>query len=173
MTDEPMPPVADAPIAAAAPPAVPVRGRRQVLLLVGLLIAFLVLVLFTVKDNAAADNLKVGDCFDVPTALSVSTVTHHACTEPHTAEVFEVVQYSGPPMDTPLRPTIGAFVGTACDPVFATYVGKALADAPDLSIGYLYPSVDAWQHGNRSITCYALRTDQAALTSSLKGSRGP
>jgi Septum formation len=173
MTDQ-LDPVAPAlPPPVVAPPAPPLKaGRWRALLVLAVLIGFVVVVLFTVKDNTAANDLKVGDCFDVPTATSVQTVTHHACTEPHTAEVFLVTDYTGSPMDTPLTLLLEDFVGTTCDPAFAAYVGKSLDDEPDLSIGYLYPDADAWQQGKRTITCYVLKTDQSSISTSLKGSGG-
>jgi len=159
--------------AAPAPAARPTAGRWRPLLVLVLLLGFIVVVVFTVKDNGAVNDLKVGDCFDIPTAASVATVTHHPCTEPHTAEVFLVADYTGSPMDTPLILLIDAFVTSACDPAITTYVGKPLADSPELQVGYLYPSAAAWQSGSRSITCYVVKADQSAMTTSLKGSGGP
>jgi hypothetical protein len=157
--------------AGAAPPVPPLEaGRWRGVLVLALLIGFLVVVLFTVKDNTSASDLKVGDCFDIPTAISVQSVTHHTCTEPHSAEAFLVTDYTGSPMDTPLTLLLDAFVQANCDPAFATYVGKALADEPGLSIGYIYPDVDAWQQGKRSITCYVAKSDQSSISTSLKGS---
>jgi Septum formation len=157
------------------PPALPpvpalTGGRWRSVLVLVVLIGFLVVVLFTFKDNTTPIDLKVGDCFDIPTATSVQAVTHHACTEPHTAEVFLVTEYSGSPMDTPLALLLDAFVTANCDPAFATYVGKPLADAPELSIGSIYPNPDAWQRGQRTITCYVAKTDQTSMSASLKGS---
>lgn len=160
-----------APPSIAAPPVAPLKaGRWRSVLVLALLIGFLVVVLFLVKDNTAASDLSVGDCFDIPTAISVQTVTHHACTEPHSAEVFLVTDYTGSPMDTPLTLLLDDFVQANCDPAFATYVGKALEDEPDLSIGYIYPDVDAWQQGKRTITCYVANSDQSSISTSLKGS---
>ena len=177
MTDEPMSPADDDPARPpleppAAPPAAATArpGRGRPLIAVGLLGAFLLLVVFTVKDNGAANDLKIGDCFDIPSATTVKTVTHHPCTEPHTAEVFHVAEYSGRDMNTPISLVLDEFVGTTCDPVFATYVGKALADVPDLSVGYFYPTLDGWQGGDRTITCYVAKTDQSPVSTSLKGS---
>jgi hypothetical protein len=162
------------PPSGAEPPLPPLKpGRWRPLAVVALLLAFLVVVLFTVKDNTAPIDLKVGDCFDIPTSTSVQTVTHHPCSEPHTAEVFLVANYSGSPMDTPLILLVEDFVTATCDPAFMTYVGKALRDVPYLSIGYIYPNADAWQRGQHAITCYVAKTDQTSISTSLKGSAGP
>jgi hypothetical protein len=156
----------------AALPAVPALqgGRWRSVLVLVVLVGFLVVVVFTFKDNTTPIDLKVGDCFDIPTAISVQTVTHHACTEPHSAEVFLVTGYTGSPMDTPLALLLDAFVTATCDPAFASYVGKPLAEVPELSIGSIYPNPDAWQRGQRTITCYAAKTDQSSMSTSLKGS---
>ncbi len=174
MTDQPAPVASPvAPPEAPAPPtavAGPKPGSKRAIVIVGAIVAFLVVVLFVVKDNGAADDLKVGDCFDIPTATSVSTVTHHPCTESHTAEVFHVVEYTGTESTRPISFVLEGFVDTACRPVFATYVGKELDSVPDLTLNYFYPSSDGWSSGDRTITCYATRTDEGPMTTSVKGS---
>jgi hypothetical protein len=171
MTDPVEPETKEQEPPAALPPVPALKGGRwrSVLVLV-VLVGFLVVVVFTFKDNTTPIDLKVGDCFDIPTAISVQAVAHHACTEPHTAEVFLVTNYTGSPMDTPLALLLDDFVTATCDPAFATYVGKPLADAPELSIGSIYPNPDAWQRGERTITCYVAKTDQSSISTSLKGS---
>ena len=122
MTDEPVPfappPDAPPPVAPPAVPPPPVRqmSRRRSIVAFGVILAFLGIVLYVVKDNTAANDLKAGDCFDIPSADTVKTVVHHACTEPHTAEVFLVVQFSGSDMQTPLTFVLENFVGTTCGP---------------------------------------------------------
>lgn len=173
MTDEPAP---EAPPPFTEPPTTPPGrkpGSMRPVLVVGVIVAFLAIVLFAVKDNAAADDLKVGDCFDIPTATTVKTVTHHPCTEPHTAEVFHVVEFTGSDMSTPLTFVISSFVDTACGPAFTAYVGADLDSVPDLTTGYFYPSIEGWQSGDRTITCYVTKADEGPITTSLKGSAGP
>jgi Septum formation len=150
------------------PPAVAKPGGKRAAVIVVVLIAFLGVVLWMVKDNGNADDLKVGDCFDVPSETTVTTVTHHGCTEPHTAEVFHVVEFSGSDMTTPLTFVIDNFVDTACTPVFATYTGTELAASTDLTYGWFYPTVDGWQNGDRTITCYITKADDGLMTTSVK-----
>jgi hypothetical protein len=145
-------------------------NRLVPVIIVGVIVGFLAIVLFLVKDNASAADLKVGDCFDVPTSTSVSTVTHHPCTEPHGAEVIHVAEYSGS-MTIPITFTLDGFVETACVPVFKTYVGDDLDNVSDLTISYFYPSNDGWSSGDRTITCYVSPTDESQMTESVKGSR--
>ena len=157
---------------ATAPARQGARGRWQPVLLLVVIVAFLAVVVFTLTDNPTAVDLKVGDCFDLPSATSVATVTKHACTERHSAEVFTVAEYTGTETVIPAALALDTFVTTACDPVFASYVGKELTASPELSIGYFFPGPDAWKRGDRTITCYVARTDQGPMSNSLKGSGG-
>ena len=161
--DVPLPPPLEPPVATPAK-----RGGVRAVIVVGLIVAFLAVVLYMVKDSGAADDLKVGDCFDIPTASEIKTVTHHPCIEAHTGEVFHVVEFSGSDMTTPLSFVIENFADTTCTPIFATYTGVAFDDAPDLTFGWFYPTVESWQGGDRTITCYITRVDHAAMTSSVK-----
>lgn len=150
-------------MAPAAKPASKLRVAIPLLVIGG----FLAFVLWSVRDNQSADDLAVGTCFDVPTQTSVSTVTKHECTEPHDAEVFHNAEYVGESSTYPISLTMDRFVTETCGPVFATYVGEALEDS-DLTIGYFYPSRDGWDGGDRTVTCYAQRMDEAKLTQSVK-----
>lgn len=147
-------------------------GGRRRLIIVGVLVAFLVVVGFAVKNNVAPNDLNVGDCFDVPSQVdSISTVAHHACTDAHTAEVIVVASYP----DAATYPAIAdfePFAETTCNPAFAAYVGIDVDSAPDLSIGYFYPLTDGWSSGDRIVTCYVARTDDGQMTQSVKGSGG-
>lgn len=169
MTDQPLPP----PVASPAPPAGPARQGSKLIpiIVVGVIVAFLGVVLYMTKDAGAVDDLKSGECFDRPTSASVSTVTKRPCTEPHDAEVFLVTEIESD-ATTPVSITIEGFVDDECVPAFETYVGAALADSPDLGLGYFYPDFDGWKSGDRTITCYVDRTDQSKVTESLKGSGG-
>lgn len=165
--DSEPPPVA--PPAAAAPPPVPAKpaSRWRVAIPLLLIGGFLAVVLWAVKDNEFADDLAIGTCFDVPSQTSISTVTKHACTEAHDAEVFHIAEMTGESGSYPISLTIDRFVTEECEPAFLTYVGEAAA-AGDLTFGYFYPSRDGWKDGERSVTCYALRLDEAKLTQSVK-----
>ncbi len=170
----PPPAIHSAPPPAVSPPAPTAAkaGGKGAIVIVGVIIAFLAVVLFVVRNNGAAEDLKAGDCFELPTATSVQTVVHHPCTEAHTAEVFHVAEYTGTDMKTPITFVLEGFVNTACSPVFTTYVGKDPVSVPDLTIGYFYPSSDSWSSGDRTITCYVSRSDNGSMTKSVKGSAG-
>ena len=158
-------PPAPPPPAPPAPAKQPGKWRVAIpLLLIG---GFLAFVLWSVRDNQSADDLAVGTCFDVPTQTSVSTVTKHECTVAHDAEVFHNTEFTGDSTSYPISLTMDRFVTETCGPVFATYTGDEL-DESDLTIGYFYPSRDGWDDGDRTVTCYAQRSDEAKLTQSVK-----
>jgi hypothetical protein len=155
-----MPPVAAKP---------PSKLRVAIPLIV--ILGFLGFVLWSTRDNQSADDLAVGTCFDVPTSASVSTVTKHACTEAHDAEVFHNAEY--PNQDTyPITLSFRNFASDTCSPVFATYIGEAPDVNGDLDFGIFYPTSDTWSSGDRTVTCYAYRIDEAKLTKSVKGPAG-
>jgi Septum formation len=176
VTDQPMdlPPAIEPPEAFEAPPSPapapvePKPSKKRPIIIIGLIGVFLAVVLFMVRDNGAVDDLKVGDCFDLPSADTIETVTHHACTEPHTAEVFHVVEFTGSDMDTPITLVIKDYVDSTCTPTFATYVGTPYVDSA-LDYGWFYPTVEGWQNGDRTITCYVTTADLSPMSTSAKG----
>lgn len=143
-------------------------GGRRAIIIVGVLVAFIAIVLFVVRNNVAADDLKVGDCFNVPNGTTIQTVERHPCTETHTAEVIFVGDYTG--TSYPISLSLDSFVEDSCVPAFETYVGRGVDSDPELSIGYFYPSRDGWDSGDRTITCYITQPDESPMTDSLQGS---
>jgi hypothetical protein len=148
-------------------PEAPKPSRGRTFLIIGAIVVFLAVVLFVVRNSAAADDLKVGECFDVPTQSTIDTVTKHPCNESHGAEVIFVGEYSG---DTyPISLNLDSYIEESCVPAFEAYVGQNIDSQAALSIGYFYPSRDSWDSGDRTITCYALHTDESPMTESVKG----
>ena len=152
---------------AAPPPAVAKPGRGRTIVIVGGIIVFLAVVLFIVRNNVSADDLKVGDCFNTPTGDSISTVEKQPCTDSHNAEVIFVGEYTG---DTyPISLSLNSFLEDSCLPAFESYVGRAVDSEPELAIAYFYPTRDGWNNGDRTITCYVTQPDESPMTESLKG----
>jgi hypothetical protein len=151
---------------AVAQPAARKGGRLRALIVIGVIVAILAVILYLVRNNVQANDLKVGDCFVIPTETTVKTVETHPCTESHNAEVVFVGEYSG---DTyPISISLESYVSDNCVPASAAYVGRSLDDEPALYIGYFAPTRDSWDNGDRSITCYAAREDEAMTTESLR-----
>jgi hypothetical protein len=124
---------------------------------------------YFILQNENAGDLAVGQCFDEPgSAVDITTVVKHACTEAHDAEVFQVVEYDAG--DTyPISTTVDSFVNDRCIPAFEAYVGKPYDAATDLSVGYFYPDTTGWSRGDRTFTCYIDRADGSQMTTSVKG----
>ena len=117
--------------------------------------------------TGAAVDLEVGDCFDAPSYVGeVDEVPHHPCTDQHDAEVFFVADY--PASDAfPGEDAFDAFTDANCVPAFATYTGLDFY-ASDYDIGVLYPTEEGWGQGDHEIACYAVRTDAAKMTTSIR-----
>ena len=141
-------------------------GRRRNFLVGGVIVVFLAIVLFAVRNNVQADDLKVGDCFNIPDGTSFQTVEKLPCTDSHTGEVIFVGEYTG---DTyPISLSLDSYLNEHCVTAFETYVGRAVDSAPELSIGYVHPTHDGWDNGDKTITCYLSQPDQSPMTESLK-----
>jgi len=168
-----MPTQPDPPPAGTPPPTTPASrsDKLRLFLILGGIVAFLAIVLWVVRDNQSAADLAVGQCFDVPAgSADVSTVTRHECTAAHDAEVFHVADYTG--ATYPISLTLDSFIDDTCVPAFATYVGEDFDSNEDLTIGYFYPNRSGWDGGDRTVTCYVVREDEAKLTQSVKSSAG-
>jgi hypothetical protein len=148
-------------------------GRRGIIRIAVIVIVIGAFLINNLAGSPVSD-LKVGDCFDVPTLASeadtVDTVQHHPCTQGHTGEVIFVGDYTASATAYPAVSDFDSFVVTTCKPAFQAYVGTDLNSDPDLSIGYFYPLADGWGTGDRSVTCYATRTDDGSMTTTVKGS---
>ncbi len=149
------------------PPAAKQPGKWRPVIIIGVIVAFLAIVLFAVRNNVDADDLKVGDCFNIPNGTSIQTVETAPCTESHNAEVIFVGEYTGD--SYPISLTLDSYVEESCVPAFESYVGRAVDSEPELSIGYFYPSRDGWDNGDKTISCYIAQPDESPMTESLKG----
>lgn len=125
---------------------------------------------FRDRLSGNAGDLKVGDCFDVPTVnVDVKDVQHHPCNESHTGEVFAVVTHPAAKGTPPLSESqLIDFLSTACGPMWVSYVGEAAAGSENLDIGAFYPRDSDWSDGDRGVTCYTYRIDGQAMTTSAK-----
>jgi hypothetical protein len=175
MTDETTPseppsaPAPSEPPSAPAPadPAAAKSGKLRPVITIGVIVAFLAIVLFVVRNNVAADDLKVGECFNIPNGTTVQTVEKHPCTESHNAEVIFIGEYTDG-STYPISLSLDRFIQSSCVPAFETYVGRAMDTDPALSVGYFHPTRDGWDAGDRTITCYISQPDESPMTKSLK-----
>lgn len=123
------------------------------------------------RDNLTgnAGDLKVGDCFDEPAGETLITdVQHHPCEESHTSEVIFVGNMPGAKDAYPSDVEVDGFAESKCLPAYKKYTGADFDSTGEMTIGWFYPTTEGWKKGDRGMTCYAVREDGAALTTSIK-----
>jgi putative regulator of septum formation len=142
------------------------KSRLRPVIIIGAILVFIGVALYATRNNVEANDLKVGDCFVIPSGDTVKTVEAHPCTESHNAEVTFVGDFAG---DTyPISISLDNYVSDNCVATTETYVGRSLDADPALYIGYFSPTQKSWEGGDRSITCYVALEDESMTTSSLK-----
>jgi hypothetical protein len=118
--------------------------------------------------------LLPGDCMTPPerVATSVGTVRVVPCEEPHTQEVYALMEFE--PLeegadDFPGDDAVEAFAQAACLEPFVDYVEIDYVDSA-LFITFLLPTVSSWtDEGDREIVCIA-QTAGEPLDESVEGS---
>ena len=118
-----------------------------------------------------AGDLKVGDCFDLPssTSTTVKDVQHHPCDQDHGAEVFFVGDYPGSKSDpVPTRDQFAEFATTTCATAYQTYTGTDITIEGDYDFSAFFPLDEGWKAGDQAITCFLFRVDEANFKGSLK-----
>jgi Septum formation len=121
--------------------------------------------------SGSAGDLRVGDCFDEPPSAQtqVADVQHHPCGDAHTGEVLAIFTYDAPSgAAVPSTDAFDSFVGAHCVPAFEAYVGRSFEAATDVDMGYFYPSLSGWQHGDREVTCYLSAANGQPTRGSLR-----
>ena len=132
------------------------------------LVAVLVLlVVAACGSKSAAPQLKIGDCFDVPTSADIVDIPAKPCTGPHGGEVFHLFDAQGggayPSDDEWAR-----LIYPVCDPVFKTYTGTPVEDRTDIDYLFLVPTSDRWAGGDRHVTCFIRSLDGSPLRHSYR-----
>lgn len=135
------------------------------------LIAIISLGAFVFRDRlpGAADELQVGDCIDLPAeGQQFEDVQHHPCTDPHLGEVYVIVEMAD--ADTiPADSAFEAFATTQClGQAFVDYTGLTFEAAAEIDAGFFYPTTEAWNDGDRTVTCYLTPVDGQPVTVSYK-----
>ena len=98
---------------------------------------------------------------------SAATVEEFDCNQPHTGEVFYIHKLTD--ATRPSDDDMEKKATDACLAAFSPYVGKDYEDS-DLSIVWMYPTVQTWTTGDREIVCIATTDDDSTLNRSIKGS---
>lgn len=118
----------------------------------------------------SAFDLEVGDCFDPPASTddTVDTVQDRPCTESHGAEVVYVGDFAPSGGDYPVDSAFNDFYDENCIPAFNAYTGLDYAEAEEYELSAFRPTDESWADGDFEITCFAVRTDDAPMTQSIK-----
>jgi hypothetical protein len=118
--------------------------------------------------TGAATDLQVGDCFDMPTIANetVDEVSHHPCTDSHTAEVYFVADHPGTTF--PGEDGFETYVGDNCVPSFTAYTGLDYMTDTTYDFGWFEPTAEGWTGGDHEITCYIFRLDKSAMTQTVR-----
>ena len=124
-------------------------------------------------ENVSTLELQAGQCLRPPSkpVPELEKVRVLPCTEPHTQEVFAIVQYTNTDkgLDYPGDKTLRDFADGACLEQYEEYVGVPYTDS-SLFYTYLLPSPRSWNdRDDRDVMCVITTTGEN-LTASVKGS---
>ncbi len=110
--------------------------------------------------------LEVGECFDfAEDSTELSSVAVVECTNPHTAEAFEIFDIA---LETYDATAIAAAADERCLAAFEPYVGYPY-NAADFYYRALTPGADSWENGARTVICLVV-PQEGTLTGSVKRS---
>jgi hypothetical protein len=116
--------------------------------------------------------LAVGDCFDDGDLVlgeleEVGEVPLVECSVPHDNEVYAVVTVDGEAF--PGEQAIQAKADEVCLDAFDPFVGLDYQTSA-LDFGWLVPTADSWEIGDRVVACFVYRLDLAKVSGTLEGS---
>jgi hypothetical protein len=134
----------------------------------------IVLIALAVLVAACSGNvfdLAIGDCFDdgdiaVGGVEEVGDVPMVECAEPHDNEVYAVVT-----VDSDVFPgdiAIQSRADEVCHEAFEGFVGLDYQTST-LDFGWLVPTADTWEAGDRVVACFVYRMDLEKVTGTLEG----
>jgi Septum formation len=116
--------------------------------------------------------LGVGDCFDdgdlfLGELEEIGEVPLVECSVPHDNEVYAVVTVDGDAF--PGENAIQATADEVCLDAFDPFVGLGYQSSA-LDFGWLVPTADSWEMGDRVVACFVYRLDLAKVSGTLEGS---
>lgn len=125
--------------------------------------------LFRDRLTGKADDLRVGDCIELPTAQEFGEIQHRPCTEPHEAEVYVVKDYANGPESLPSMTALDAWVDEHClGQAFTDYVGRTYDEAQEIGVGYFSPTASGWRDGDKEMVCYLAPVAGGTISFSYK-----
>lgn len=118
--------------------------------------------------------LQTGQCFELLDDPSVADKAVYLvnCTDPHTYEVYDVVDYEGDGAgrgtDYPGVATVQNWSEQACFDRFEAFVGVRWTIS-DLDIQVWWPSEDSWGRADRTVICTVMSSAGDQLSGSQRG----
>lgn len=145
--------------------------QKNALIRNGIIIAVIVVIAIAARMFLPTDanSLQVGQCFDPPTIEGeIDGVDDGPCTDPHKGEVFFVGDYTPATDLFPTTSDFQDFYQTTCKPAFNAYTGLDYDTDTTYDLAAFRPTSESWGNGDRKVICYAIRSDEAPLTKSIK-----
>lgn len=114
-------------------------------------------------------SLRAGDCFQNPSgsqpATGLTQVTAVPCSSPHNAQV--IAQLPVPGSAYPGRTAFRAQALPGCQARVAAVVDRSKL-TPTMNLIWIYPELQAWADGQRTISCLIADSSEALTSSLLK-----
>jgi len=127
---------------------------------------FLVTAVLVAACAPSVLKLDIGTCFDDPSTLeSVTDVPIRDCSDPHDNEVIALDQMSATVY--PGDDAVTSISEETCVRAFDGYLGEPYLESL-YEVGWLSPSSESWDVGDREIICFAFDPTPQKITGSLK-----
>jgi len=130
-----------------------------------------------VPDGAVATPMKgltVGQCFVIPiddAPADGRAVWVVDCSQPHTHEIYDIVDYAGPTVkgdEYPGVAAVQAWSEQSCHERFEAFAGIPWTRS-SLEIQVWWPSTESWPDDDRSVICTAFPQSEERVTGSQRG----
>jgi Septum formation len=122
------------------------------------------------SDGVFASHVEVGDCLAEPTTYVadaeevIETVRTTSCLDEHAEEVYDAVTILE--REFPGNDAIGARAYFGCLERFEPFVGVSYQESL-IEIGFLTPTEESWDFGDRTVQCTLYHPEGEQLTGSL------
>lgn len=118
-------------------------------------------------SDVSGEQLRVGDCLDLPAEGEVESVSAVPCSEPHEAEVYAAFEL--PAGRYPGDAEVVRLAEDGCIDRFFGYVGIAPPDSKLVTF-LIYPAEDSWAQ-SRGVRCLADEPGDKQVTGSVNGAK--
>jgi hypothetical protein len=113
--------------------------------------------------ESTASSFAAGDCLELIDGSDgeAGSLAQVPCEQPHAGEVVLVAaDFFAEDPRLPADDRLQSIGDTACEDAMVSYSGQSASEA-GARMSYLHPSEEAWDAGDRSLTCIAVALDPA------------